>query len=440
MSRRFVITRTPIADRHPTVCAVFEDHQMLEVQCIPQDAPPQILNNIYVGRVSQVVKNIGAAFVEIESGKKCYLPLTEVKDPVYVKRISEKQPLSQGDEIVVQVIKEAIKTKDPQVTTNLSLAGVYSVVTSADKRLGISGKIDAQKREALRKLAQTVYDERFGVVVRTNAAEMIRTVQVEDKADAKVEDKVENKAEVEGNTQGSKQADGSAILTAEIMTLQKQMQEIISIAPYRKVYSTLYQAPPEYVRLLQNQPMDTLEEVVTDDVPVYEELAAFSKQYPSLHLTEKLTLYQDTRLDLHKLYSIQVQLERALQKKIWLKSGANLLIEPTEAMTVIDVNSSKNTKKKLPEEQHLQINLEAAEEIAKQLRLRNISGIIIIDFIDMKSAEDQNRLLSAIRSFVRTDPVKTEVVDLTKLGLMELTRKKMRRPLLEQIGIAKEKI
>ena len=154
-----------------------------------------------------------------------------------------------------------------------------------------------------------------------------------------------------------------------------------------------------------------------------------------MKLSEKLHFYEDKQLDLHKLYSIQVQLERALMKKIWLKSGANLLIESTEAMTVIDVNSSKNVKKKCPEEQHLQVNLEAAEEIAAQLRLRNISGIIIIDFIDMASAEDKELLLAAMRSFVKTDPVKTEVIDLTRLGLMELTRKKTRRPLLEQLGM-----
>ena len=172
---------------------------------------------------------------------------------------------------------------------------------------------------------------------------------------------------------------------------------------------------------------------MTDDPLIYGELVAFADQHPSMKLTGKLKFYEDRQLDLHKLYSIQVQLERALLKKIWLKSGANLLIEPTEAMTVIDVNSSKNAKKKLPKEHHLQVNLEAAAEIAKQLRLRNISGIIVIDFIDMDSVEDKEQLLMAMRSFVKSDPVKTEVVDLTRLGLMELTRKKTRRPLHEQL-------
>lgn len=403
MSRRFVITRIGIKGKMPLVCAIFEDHRMLEVQCIPEDAPPQILNNIYVGRVSQVVKNIGAAFVEIEKGRKCFLPLSDLKEPVYVKRMSEKQPLSQGDELLVQIVREAVKTKDPQVSTNLSLAGIYSVVTSGTHQLGVSAKLDPVRREALRKLAESVYDERFGVIVRTNAADL--------------------------------EGDDADILTFEIQSLQEQMQTIVSQAPFRTIYSVLYEAPPEYIRILQNQPLEPLAEVVTDDADIYKELTAFSDTHPSMKLSEKLRFYKDKQLDLHKLYSIEVQLERALQKKIWLKSGANLLIEPTEAMTVIDVNSSKNIKKKLPEEQHLQVNLEAAAEIAAQLRLRNLSGIIIIDFIDMASAEHKECLLSAMQSFVKTDPVKTEVVDLTRLGLMELTRKKTRRPLREQLGM-----
>lgn len=405
MSRRFVITRVSVNGKDPLVCGIFEDHRMLEVQCIPKDTPPQILNNIYVARVSQVVKNIGAAFVEIAKGEKCFLPLSDLKAPVYVKRMTDRQPISQGDELLVQIVREAVKTKEPQVSTNLSLAGIYSVVTSGERQLGVSGKIEKEKREVLRETARNVYDEQFGVIVRTNAADI---------------------------PPGQR-----SILTAEIQDLQAQMQTIIAHAPYRSIYSVLYEAPPEYIRILQNQPLEQLSEIVTDDAGIYKELASYAQLHPSMKLSEKLKYYEDKQLDLHKLYSIQVQLERALQKKVWLKSGANLLIEPTEAMTVIDVNSSKNSKKKLPAEQHLQVNLEAAAEIASQLRLRNISGIIIIDFIDMASPEHKEQLLLAMRALVKADPVKTEVVDLTRLGLMELTRKKMRRPLHEQLGIQK---
>lgn len=399
MSRRFVITHTQIYGKRPLVCAVYEGHQMLEVNCIPENEPPQILNNIYVGRVSHVAKNIDAAFVEIAKGQKCFLPLKDVREPVYVKHTA-RQPLVQGDELLVQVVREPVKTKEPQVTTNLSLAGIYSVVTCADRQLGVSSKLPADRREKLRELALQAYDGRFGLVVRTNA----------------------------GN------AEDEAVLQ-EIRALTEELSDILSYAKGRTLYSVVYQAPGECIRLLQNQPQSSLCEVVTDEPSIFMELEAYANSHPSVKLADKLHLYTDAQYDLHKLYGIQAQLERALQKKVWLKSGANLVIEPTEALTVIDVNSSKNVKKKQKEEQQLQVNLEAAEEIAKQLRLRNLSGIIVIDFIDMESGEAKDQLLAAMRELVRYDPVKTDVVDLTKLGLMELTRKKQRRPLHEQLGI-----
>lgn len=398
MSRRYVITRTEVFGKHPLVCAVYEEHQMLEVNCIPEDEPPQILNHIYVARVSQVAKNIGAAFVEIARGQRCFLPLDDLREPVYVKRISEARLLSQGDELLVQVVREPVRTKEPQVTTNLSLTGVYCVVTSPDRRLGISSKIRPERKATLRELVSTVRDERFGLIVRTNAS------------DAKDE-----------------------VLLEEIQTLTGRLSEIITYAKGRSLYSVVYEAPPEYIRLLQNLPLALLDEVVTDVPAVFDELKAYAKSHPSMKLSEKLHLYEDRQYDLHKLYGIQVQLKRALEKKVWLKSGANLVIEPTEALTVIDVNSGKNIRKKRPEEQQLLVNLEAAGEIAAQLRLRNLSGIIVIDFIDMASPDAKKQLLAAMQKLVQSDPVKTEVVDLTRLGLMELTRKKVRRPLHEQL-------
>ena len=397
MSRRYVVTRTEMNGKHPLVCAVYEDHQMLEVNCIPQEGPLQMLNSIYVARVAQIVPNIGAAFVEIAKGQPCFLPLKDLHEPIYVKRLSKK-PLVSGDELLVQVVREPVKTKEPQVTTNLALAGVYCVVTSGERQLGISSKIPADRRKELRELALRVYDGRFGLVVRTNACD--------------AEDEM---------------------LQKEIRALTEALSDIVGYAKGKRLYSVVYQAPSEYIRLLQNQPLASLEQVVTDDAAVFSELEAYAKRCPFTGLLKKLHFYEDKDYDLHKLYSVQVQRRRALEKKIWLKSGANLVIEPTEALTVIDVNSSKNVKKKQQEKQLLLVNLEAAKEIAAQLRLRNLSGIIIVDFIDMASQEDKEQLLGAMRELVRRDQVKTEVVDLTRLGLMELTRKKIRRPLHEQV-------
>ena len=400
MSRRLVITRVDLFDRHPFVCAICEDHRIVEAQGIPEDAPVQILNNIYVARVSQVVKNIGAAFVEIEKGKKCFLPLSDVEDAVFVKQISQKQVLSQGDELLVQVVREAVKTKDPQVSTNLSLPGSYSVVTSGRHKLGVSNKLDAAARSRLKEAVNGVYDNNLGLIIRTNAAQIPKELLVD-----------------------------------EVTRLQQQMRELLQYAPYRSLYSVLYAAEPEYVRILQNQPLEgagAIEQVITDDADVYAGLVRFADTHALPGLKEKLCFYEDPQLELQKLYALQVQLERALQKNVWLKSGANLVIEPTEALTVIDVNSAKHVGKKQPQQQHLQVNLEAAHEIARQIRLRNLSGIIIIDFIDLDDEEDRQLLLKEMRKLVRTDSVKTEVIDLTKLGLMELTRQKVRKPLREQ--------
>ncbi len=405
MSRRMVITRIDLFGRHPLVCAICEEHRVVEVQGIPEHAPAQILNNIYVARVSQVVKNIGAAFVEIEKGRKCFLPLSDVQDPVYVKRISQKQILSQGDELLVQIVREAVKTKEPQVSTNLSLPGIYSVVTSGRHRLGVSNKLDHATRTRLKETVLEVYDSNLGLIIRTNAAQA-----------------------------------ADSVLLDEVGQLQQQMRDLLTYAPHRSLYSKLYEAEPEYLRLLLNQPLEgdgSIEAVITDDPDVYAVLQAYVNAHPQSQqsLKQKLQFYDDPQLELQKLYSLQVQLTHALQKKVWLKSGANLVVEPTEALTVIDVNSAKNVKKNQPESQHLQVNLEAAREIARQIRLRNLSGIIIIDFIDLAAEEDRQTLLGEMRRLVRTDPVKTEVVDLTKLGLMELTRQKTRRPLKEQFAL-----
>ncbi len=407
MSRRMVITKVDLFDRHPLVCAICEEHQIIEVQGIPEHTPAQILNNIYVARVSQVVKNIGAAFVEIEKGRKCFLPLSDVKEPVYVKRISQNQVLAQGDELLVQIVREAVKTKEPQVSTNLSIPGIYSVVTSGRHGLGVSGKLDSTTRARLKEAVHGIYDKNLGLIVRTNAAQA-----------------------------------PEELLLSEIEQLQQQMRELLLYAPHRSLYSKLYEAEPEYIRLLVNQPLEgneRIEQVVTDDPEVFDTL----QKYIGLHvqsqtwqtLSKKLSFYDDPQLELQKLYSLQVQLTHALQKKVWLKSGANLVIEPTEALTVVDVNSAKNVKKNDPDSQHLQVNLEAAREIARQIRLRNLSGIIIIDFIDLADETDRQTLMNEMRRLVRRDPVKTEVVDLTKLGLMELTRQKTRRPLREQFEI-----
>ncbi len=172
-----------------------------------------------------------------------------------------------------------------------------------------------------------------------------------------------------------------------------------------------------------------LEEVVTDDRMVFEEI----KQSVSGHFSVRF--YEDRLLPLPRLYNVAGQIEAALKPRVWLKSGANLVIEPTEALTVVDVNSGKNIAKKDKALNLYKINLEAAKELAFQLRLRNLSGIIVTDFIDMQEEEWKQKLMEQLRVYLRQDPVPATLVDMTKLGLIEITRKKKKKPLAEQLCV-----
>ena len=273
-------------------------------------------------------------------------------------------------------------------------------MTSENTTLGISRKLSQEVRENLKK--NLIFEENsdFGIIVRTNA---------------------------------------SNASTEEILVEYEQLkQEYFSIkdaAPHRTVFSCLKRNVPEYLHYLQNLNQEQLEGILTDDRELLEQIQKYLSQFPE-NVSSKLSFYEDSLLSLNKLYSLDTKLKEALQERVWLKSGGYLIIQPTEALTVIDVNSGKSTSKKQVQEHYLKINLQAAEEIAHQLRLRNLSGIIIVDFIDMKSQEDNQTLLKTLRACVRMDSVPVQVVDMTKLHLVELTRKKVKKSLAEQLQIS----
>ena len=203
-------------------------------------------------------------------------------------------------------------------------------------------------------------------------------------------------------------------------------------ASCRTCYSCIYRALPGYIAAIRDSYSGTLDGIVTDIPAYYEELKDYLEEYQAED-ADKLTLYEDKLLPLSKLYSLDSALEHALNKHVWLKSGGYLVIEPTEAMVVIDVNTGKYSGKKKMQDTICRINMEAADEIGRQLRLRNLSGIILIDFIDMEREEDREMLMRHLGDVVSKDPVKTTVVDMTRLNLVEVTRKKVRKPLYEQI-------
>ena len=214
--------------------------------------------------------------------------------------------------------------------------------------------------------------------------------------------------------------------------LQLRYEELMRKAKIAAGKTLLYREPPHYITLGKELPAKTLDEILTDHAEVFTELKEYYKQ-TSESDTTKISFYEDT-YSLYNLYRFAHYYEEAYGKYIWLKSGASLVIEHTEAMTVIDVNTGSVLKKKKQEDTlFYQINREAAKEIARQLRLRNISGIIMIDFINMKDTAQKEKLLSLLDSECKKDRVHCNVIDMTALNLVEMTRSKVRKPLHEQI-------
>lgn len=387
MGNKLLITKLQQNSVTYIATALYSEKKLLELYLEPV-AQESILNNIYVGRVKDVVKNLNAAFIEIAPGKPCYYSLEDCHNPLYVKKINSPR-MVQGDEVVVQVVKENIKTKPPKVSTNLTFTGSYLVLTTENTTLGISRKLPVIERERLRNLLKPYQNHKFGLVVRTNAA------QAED-----------------------------ALIFEEYETLKLEYEQLTENAVHRTCFSCLKKSPPEFLSIIKGLHQAELEEIITDDRELLVQLEEHN--IPTV-------FYEDKLLGLSSLYSLESRLQEALKERVWLKSGGYLVIQPTEALTVIDVNSGKSTAKKNVQEHYLKINLEAAEEIAHQLRLRNISGIIIVDFIDMKEQKAKDELMFWLKQLVQKDSVPVQVVGMTRLNLVELTRKKMRKSLAEQL-------
>ena len=407
--------------RGKTAAVLFKDGHAAQIDFEPEAAEEET-GVIFVGKVKNISKNINAAFVEYRPGVNGFYSLKENARPIYADGKTEHGPLKPGDEILVQVERSAVKTKDAVLTSNLTLTGQTAVLSAGKSSFGISARIrNKEWRDAVKRRWEETEHGDCGLVVRTNG-----------------------------------EAAGIDKVFEEFAALCERHLAICKAAASRTCYSVLYRPESFAVRAVRDLKISDGLEVVTDLPEVYKELqdalgitdsravenfgtAADSTAVDSAEMTcpmaagrPSLRLYTDD-FPLTALYHLETILSQALSKTVWLKSGGNLVIEPTEALTVIDVNTAKSVSKKTSEETYLKTNLEAAEEIAVQLRLRNLSGIIIVDFIDMKEEESRKTLLAALRRAVTADPVKTVLVDMTPLGLVELTRKKIRRPLHEQV-------
>lgn len=388
------------------------------------------LGDIYVGRVKNIAKNLNAAFVEITPGFLCYLPLEDVKNPVYTKKGSSPN-IQQGDELVVQISREAMKTKAPSVTTQLCLSGKYVIVDLAKQGVGISRKLPESKRQPLkRQIMQWIGQQGAGTKLPGgNREETFKPMR-------EIPAMAEQETEIPGIVVRTNAGEApEEMLLEELEQLLHRIKEIRERASYRTCYSCLYQAPPVWLKRFLGLPFQELSAILIEDARMLRQAEEFLERENPL-LLEKLQLYQDSMLSMEKLYSLDRRLKEALQERVWMKSGAYLVIQPTEALTVIDVNSGKFEAGKQKETAIRKVNLEAAREIARQLRLRKLSGIIIVDFINMTEETSRQQVMEELRACLTMDPILTRVIDRTKLDLVEITRKKVERPLAEQVKAA----
>ncbi len=356
---------------------------------------------VLIGKVANVAKQIDGVFIKMESikGRESAVGYLSLKENDACRPLNRKPDgrILSGDEIAVQVTKEAQKSKNFQLTTKISLAGQFVVVKKGTGKVHYSHKYSRAERDRLQEafeewkaeMDQNGFFRDIDITFRTNASA------------------------VKGD-----------IWKEELIDYVSQMNEIDQMSQTRTTYSILWKPETAYLDLLKNLPLASLDEIVTDEKDVYEELI----KHPYANGTP-IRLYEDNRISLQKVYSLNTRLQELLSRRVYMKSGATLMIEQTEALISIDVNSGGAEKKTDPEAFYFKINMEAVKEVCYQLSARNLCGMILIDFINMKDQDHVEELLYALKEEVKKDPVLTSFVDYTKLGLAELTRKKTSAPL-----------
>lgn len=344
------------------------------------------LNDIFVGRISNVKNDIKACFVDFNDSVTGFLPFSEINTDFLLNRSFDGR-LKQGDLVLVQVVKEPVKSKEAALSMNITLPGIYSIVTTDDSGIHVSSKLcDSVKKELKAVISEQNFQ--FGCILRTNSSKI--------PADE---------------------------LVKELKVNNEKLHEIKEIMKFRPMYTCLYKAMPSYIEQIKSIDKNRYSEIITDKEDIYEILNGF----------DNVKLYKDEKLPLKALFSFDKAFDLATKKEVLLKDGGSIVIEATEALTVVDVNSNKFDKKVSKDEAVLHINKIAAKETARQLRLRNISGIIIVDFINFVRKEDEAELLEYFKSELKKDYVKCKLIDITPLGLVEITREKRYSSIYDQL-------
>ena len=367
------------------------------VEVLFAGAEDSVVGNIYAGMVENVLPS-RFAFVNIGLEKSAFLYLDDIRETGADK--ANPLTLKPGQTVLVQVLRDPTGEKGAYVTTHLGFKGRFGILskaTDARPTIGVSRKIeDSAERKRLQKIVAAHLPQGMEIVIRTNAAGCAEET-----------------------------------LAAEIARLSALCRKADTEWSHVKAPALLQSQGAAAASDVSDLFDMRVSEILAADESLCSEITDAAANFFNGAET-RVKLYQE-EIPLFHAYGVETQIEKALHKKVWLKSGGFLYIEQTEACAVIDVNTGKFTGKKNHEQSMLQVNLEAAAEIARQIRLRNLSGIIIVDFIDMKQAESIQRLTDALTGAVKGDRMATSVIGMTELNLMQMTRKKARKPLAAEI-------
>lgn len=379
-----------------TRVAVLEDGALQEILVSHEDRR-SIVGDIYKGRVQNVLPGMEAAFVDIGHNRNALLYVGDIFVEGPRQRQDITKILKQGQEIVVQVTKDPMGSKGARLTTYISLAGRYLVLLPQVTTVGISHKLSEEERARLRKVVEEVRPKDVGIIVRTVARD----------ADA-------------------------AELRKSLTYLNKVWRQVHRAAEKKRAPALLYQEPELEVKVVRDIMDAGYERILVDSHRSFRRIKHYLKLVAPA-LAERVVRYADETPVFESL-DINRQIRDALSRSVPLPSGGSIVIDSTEALTAIDVNTGRYVGNKSLEETVLRTNIEAVTEVVRQLRLRDIGGIIIIDFIDMNEAKNRRAVLKALNQELEKDRTKTYVVELTKLGLVEMTRKNVSEGLIEAFG------
>ena len=368
------------------------------------ESPEKILlkGSIFKATVSRIESSLDAAFVNFGSERHGFLPLKDLSSEYYKKDKKGKFicTLEEGQEIVVQVTKEERGSKGAALTTQIGLAGRFLVlIPNSSRSGGISRRISGDERDQIKSTLEKLnIPDNMSAIVRTNG--LGRSIEE---------------------------------LSLDMAYLLALWDEINNTSPNAKAPSLIFRDDKLIVRVVRDYFKDDIEEILIDDKETYQEAKEFIEAVIPDHAS-KVKFY-DEEIPLFNRYQIESQIELAFQREISLNSGGSIVIDPTEAMTAIDVNSARSTKGKDIEETAYKTNLEAAKEIARQLRLRDVGGLVVIDFIDMTNEDHQNKVESAFRKAIYSDRARVQISNISRFGLLEVSRQRLRPSLNESYDI-----